>query len=145
MPLASAAFAYANVASGQQAAGTEVVGLEEVIVTAQKRVEDMQKVPISLTVLGSEQLEQHQVSNFDDFVKLLPSVSFQSLGPGQSQYYFRGVASGTDGLHAGSLPAAGLYLDETPVTTIAGSLGNRSAIGGSFFAATCAESDGVSL
>ena len=55
-------------------------------------------------------------------MKLLPSVSFQSLGPGQSQLYFRGVASGSDGLHAGSLPAAGLYLDETPVTTIAGSL-----------------------
>ena len=124
MPLASAVLAYTNVASAQQAtsAGTEVVGLEEVIVTAQKRTEDMQKVPISLTVLGSEQLEQHQVANFDDFVKLLPSVSFQSLGPGQSQLYFRGVASGSDGLHAGSLPAAGLYLDETPVTTIAGSL-----------------------
>lgn len=122
MPLASAVLAYSNVASAQQASGTETIGLEEVIVTAQKRVEDMQKVPISLTVLGSEQLENHQVANFDDFVKLLPSVSFQSLGPGQSQLYFRGVASGSDGLHAGSLPAAGLYLDETPVTTIAGSL-----------------------
>ena len=55
MPLASAAFACTNVAFAQQAAsgGNEVVGLEEVIVTAQKRSEDMQKVPISLTVLGS--------------------------------------------------------------------------------------------
>ncbi len=125
MPLASAVFACTNVAYAQQPAtgsGTEVVGLEEVIVTAQKRSEDLQKVPISLTVLGTEQLEQHQVANFDDFVKLLPSVSYQSLGPGQSQLYFRGIASGGDGLHAGSLPATGLYLDETPVTTVAGSL-----------------------
>ena len=36
--------------------------------------------------------------------------------------YFRGIASGGDGLHAGSLPATGMYLDETPVTTIAGTL-----------------------
>jgi iron complex outermembrane receptor protein len=125
MPLASAVLAYTNVASAQQAtsAGTEVVGLEEVIVTAQKRTEDMQKVPISLTVLGTEQLEQHQVANFDDFVKLLPSVSYQSLNPGQTQLYFRGISSGTDGaLHAGSVPATGMYLDETPVTTIGGQL-----------------------
>jgi len=123
MPLASAVFACTNVASAQQASsGNDVVGLEEVIVTAQKRSEDLQKVPISLTVLGSQELEQHQVANFDDFVKLLPSVSYQSLGPGQNQLYFRGVASGSDGLHAGSVPATGMYLDETPVTTIAGSL-----------------------
>ena len=124
MPLASAVFAYSNVAGAQQqaATGTEVIGLEEVIVTAQKRTEDLQKVPISLTVLGAEELEQHQVSGFDDFVKLLPSVSYQSLGPGQSQLFFRGIASGGDGLHAGSLPATGMYLDETPVTTVAGTL-----------------------
>ena len=124
MPLASALFAVTNVAGAQQqpSTGNDVIGLEEVIVTAQKRTEDMQKVPISLTVLGTEQLEQHQVSGFDDFVKLMPSVSYQSLGPGQSQVYFRGIASGGDGLHAGSLPATGMYLDETPVTTIAGTL-----------------------
>jgi iron complex outermembrane recepter protein len=127
MPLASAVFACTNVAYSQQAGTTasgapETIGLEEVIVTAQKRTEDLQKVPISLTVLGTEALEQHQVARFDDFAKLLPSVSYDSLGPGQSQVYFRGIASGGDGLHAGSLPATGIYLDETPVTTIAGSL-----------------------
>ncbi len=96
--------------------------LEEVVVTAQKRTEDLQKVPISLQVLNSETLEQHQVSSFDDYAKLLPSVSFQSFGPGQSQLYFRGIASGEDGLHAGSLPATGVYLDEIPVTTIGNTL-----------------------
>ena len=124
MPLASAVFACTNVAYAQQqaASGQESFGLEEVIVTAQKRTEDLQKVPISLTVLGTQQLEEQHVSGFDDFAKLLPSVSYQSLGPGQTQLYFRGIASGGDGLHAGSLPATGLYLDETPVTTVAGAL-----------------------
>lgn len=101
---------------------TEAGSLEEVVVTAQKRSEDLQKVPISLQVLSGETLEQHQVSSFDDYAKLLPSVSYQSLGPGQSQLYFRGIASGGDGLHAGSLPATGVYLDEIPVTTIGNTL-----------------------
>ena len=62
---------------------------------------------------------QHQVASSDDYIKLLPSVSFQSFGPGQSQIYFRGITSGGDGLHIGSEPATGVYVDEVPLTTIA--------------------------
>ena len=92
--------------------------LQEIVVTAQKRAEDLQKVPISIQVLGSEKLDQLQVGSFDDYAKFLPSVSYQSYGPGQAQLYFRGIASGGDGLHAGSEPATGMYLDEVPITTI---------------------------
>ena len=94
----------------------------EIIVTATKRSESVQKVPLSIRALGEETLDQQQVSSVDDFAKLLPSVSFQSFGPGQSQIYFRGVSSGGDGLHIGPAPATGLYLDEVPVSTIAGSV-----------------------
>ena len=120
MPLAAAALAYGGVGYAQQSASP--VGLEEIIVTAQKRVEDVQKVPISIQVLGSETLQQHQVSNFEDYAKLIPSMSFQTVGPGQAEVYFRGISTGYAGLHAGSLPTAGTYLDETPVTTIGGVL-----------------------
>lgn len=120
VPLASALLASGGAAYAVDA--TDTGTLEEVVVTAQKRSEDLQKVPISLQVLSSETLEQHQVSNFDDYAKLLPSVSFQAAGPGQSQLYFRGIASGEDGLHAGSLPTTGVYLDEIPVTTIGNTL-----------------------
>ncbi len=120
LPLASALCAGAGMAHAADAGDTGT--LEEVVVTAQKRSEDLQKVPISLQVLTGQDLEQHQVTDFDSYAKLLPSVSFQSLGPGQSQLYFRGITSGADGLHAGSVPATGLYLDEIPVTTIANSL-----------------------
>ena len=92
---------------------------DEIIVTAQKREENLQDVPISIQALGQEKLAERQVASFDDYAKLLPSVSFQSFGPGQSQLFFRGISSGGDGLHGGSLPGAGLYVDETPVTTIA--------------------------
>src|SRR6195952_520071 len=90
----------------------------EVIVTATKRSENLQSVPVSIQALTPKILSDHQVLAFDDYAKLLPSVSFQSFGPGQSQLYFRGIASGGDGLHGGSLPATGVYVDEIPVTTI---------------------------
>jgi iron complex outermembrane receptor protein len=118
-PLASALFA-GGAAHAETSA--ETGGLDEIVVTAQKRVEDLQKVPISMQVLGGEKLAELQVASFDDYAKFLPSVSFQSTGPGQAQLFFRGIASGGDGLHAGSESATGLYLDETPVTTIGSSL-----------------------
>lgn len=96
--------------------------LETVTVTAQKRTENLQKVPLSIQVLGTEKLEQLHVNNFDDYVKFLPSVSYQTFGPGFAQIYMRGVASGGDGNHSGSLPSVGVYLDEQPVTTIQGPL-----------------------
>jgi iron complex outermembrane recepter protein len=120
MPLASAALAVSGIAAAADA--PEEGALEEVTVTAQKRSEDLQKVPISLTVLGGEKLEQLQVTQFDDYVKFLPSVSFASLGPSQAEIFFRGISSGGGGLHAGPLPTSGLYLDEIPITTIAGAV-----------------------
>lgn len=94
----------------------------EIVVTATRRSEGLQKVPISLQALGNQTLEQHQVQTFDDYVKLLPSVTFNSFGPGQSQVYFRGINSGGDGLDVGSLPTVGTYLNDIPVTTVGNSV-----------------------
>ncbi len=96
--------------------------LEEIIVTAQKREENLQSVPVSIQALDTKKLEELQVSHFDDYLKYLPSLSSQSYGPGQSQLYVRGVTNGGDGLQVGSQPLVGLYLDEQPVTTIANNL-----------------------
>ena len=70
VPLASAAiFAGTGVTRAQEA-----TALQEIVVTAQKRSEDLQKVPISLQVLTAEKLEELQVNSFDDYAKFLPSV-----------------------------------------------------------------------
>jgi len=106
-------------AFAQESGGAQV---EEIIVTAQKRAEDLQDVPVSIQAMGTEKLEALGVSDFNDFAKFLPSVSFTQYGPGATQVYMRGVASGGDGNHSGSLPSVGMYLDEQPVTTIQGSL-----------------------
>jgi outer membrane receptor protein involved in Fe transport len=95
---------------------------DEIIVTAQKREENLQDVPIAITAIGTEKLEELQVSDFDDYVRFVPSVSVQSAGPGFAAVYFRGVAGGENGNHSTSLPSVGTYLDEQPITTIQGAL-----------------------
>jgi iron complex outermembrane receptor protein len=97
-------------------------GLGEVIVTAQKREENLQHVPVSIQALGEKKLEQLDVSGFNDYAKYLPSVAFTNVSPGFAKIYMRGVASGGDGNHSGSQPSVGVYLDEQPVTTIQGPL-----------------------
>lgn len=130
LPLAAAIhFAVASAAYAQGAPPEEPdqpandpSTLDVITVTSQKRTENLQDVPISIQVLGSEKLRELNITDFEDYVKFTPAVSYQTFGPGFSQIYMRGVASGGDGNHSGSLPSVGVYLDEQPVTTIQGPL-----------------------
>jgi outer membrane receptor protein involved in Fe transport len=94
----------------------------DIIVTAQKRDQNIQNVPISIQAIGTKRLDDLNISNFNQYTQLLPSVSFQTSQPGSTVVYMRGVASGGDGNHSGPLPSVGTYLDEQPVTTIGGTL-----------------------
>jgi len=125
MPLASAMLAGGGLAVADEA--SETGQLQEVVVTAQKRVEDVQRVPISLQVLSGETLQNLNVSGFAGFAQYIPSLSYRSWGPGQTQFFFRGISAsnGTWQLHAGYLPSTGLYVDDTPVTTVGGNLDIR--------------------
>ena len=103
--------------------------LEEVVVTAQKRTENLQDVPVAIVALGNAKLEELHIANLDDYVKFLPSVSYvrgEGQGgngqPGSSHVYMRGIASGGEGNHSGPQPSVGTYLDEQPVTTIDGTV-----------------------
>ncbi len=111
----------AQTAPAVQAAPDDAQG-DDIVVTAQKRDENIQNVPISIQAIGTKRLDQLNITNFNQYAALLPSVAFQSLQPGQTTVYMRGVASGGDGNHSGSLPSVGVYLDEQPVTTIGGTL-----------------------
>ena len=95
---------------------------EEIIVTATKRAEALQDVPMAIQAFSTKTLDDLQVDAFDDYAKLVPSLSFKSAGPGSSNVYFRGVASGENANHSASLPSVGTYLDEQPITTITGAL-----------------------
>jgi iron complex outermembrane recepter protein len=117
--LASTAIGLTSPAFAQEA---EEADDGEIVVTAQKREQNLQDVPLAITAIGSEKLDQLQINEFQDVVKFLPSVTIQQAGPGFAQVYFRGVASGENANHSASLPTVGTYLDEMPITTIQGAL-----------------------
>jgi len=117
--LTSTAFGIAVPAMAQDAADSDS---NVIVVTAQKREQNLQDVPIAINAIGNEKLDQLQVSELQDVVKFLPSVTIQQGGPGFAQVYFRGVASGENANHSASLPTVGTYLDEMPITTIQGAL-----------------------
>jgi iron complex outermembrane recepter protein len=97
--------------------------LDEIVITAQKREENLQDVPVSVQALGQERLEQLGISDFADYAQHLPTLSYSpSYGPGYNRPFMRGVASGENGNHSGSMPSVGTYLDEQPITTITGNL-----------------------
>ena len=96
--------------------------LDTVTVTAQKRTENLQVVPISVQVLGNQKLTENNVTDFEDYAKLIPSLTYTEGEGGSQTPYFRGVVSGGDGNHSASMPSVGVYLDEQPVTTIGGIL-----------------------
>jgi iron complex outermembrane receptor protein len=120
MPLASAMLVAAPVGVAQQA--QDEGALAQVVVTATKREENLQNVPLSITALSTEKLEELHVADFEDYAKFLPSLSYATFGPGFSRTFFRGVSSGENGNHSGPLPSVGMYLDEQPITTITGPL-----------------------
>jgi len=96
--------------------------LDTVTVTAQKRSEDVQKVPISIQVLGKEKLDELNLVDFRDYAQYVPALSYDTGEGGSSVPYFRGVASGENSNHSGPQPSVGVYVDEQPVTTIGGVL-----------------------
>ena len=94
--------------------------IEEITVTATKREESLQDVPIAVTALSGEALEELGISNFSDYVLQLPGVTAGGSGPGQNTIYIRGVASTTPNLTtagvAGLAPNVAFYLDEQPLS-----------------------------
>ena len=92
---------------------------DEVIVTATKRAESAADVPITVTALGEDTLEELNVNIFTDYLVQLPGVSAGGSGPGTSTIYIRGVASTTPTLSvagvSGLSPNVSFYLDEQPL------------------------------
>ncbi len=94
-------------------------GIQEITVTAQRRVENMQDVPISIQAMTAETLKQLNVTTFDDFVKYVPNVTTASTGPGQSSIFMRGLSVGITGQQGtgttGPIPNVAVYLDDQSV------------------------------
>ncbi len=95
-------------------------GVGTIVVTAQRRSEDLQDVPVSVSAIGAEQLEELNIDTFEDYLEQIPSVTAGGNGPGQSTIYIRGLASTTPNITvagvAGLAPNVALYLNDQPLS-----------------------------
>src|SRR5471032_2138667 len=89
--------------------------IQSVVVTAQKRKEDVNKVPISVSVLQGEDLVEQHITGLEDITRNIPNISFsggtQGNGAGLSNIEMRGISSS-----AGS-GTVGIYMDDVSMTT----------------------------
>jgi len=113
--IAASSSLYAEEAKKQTKAKIEVIE-----VTATKRIESIQDVPVTVTALTGDSLETLGVANFDEYVEFLPNVVFQGTGPGQNEIYIRGAATTQTSIAVSSVqalqPSVAFYLDEQPVS-----------------------------
>lgn len=97
------------------------VGIDDIVVTATRREETANRVPLAIQALGAKQLEQLNVTNFEKLVEYLPNVRTASRGPGISSIYIRGLSTDTAGSQilgvAGVQPNVALYLNDAPAST----------------------------
>jgi iron complex outermembrane receptor protein len=114
--------------AAEPAAGTAEAGaggIEEIVVTAQRREQSIQDVPISMQALTGQALQQLNVSTFDDYIKFLPNVTSASNGPGQNEVFMRGLSAGSQASQGsgstGVWPNVAIYLDNQ-----SGQLPNRN-------------------
>jgi outer membrane receptor protein involved in Fe transport len=93
--------------------------LQEVIVTANRREENLQNVPMNIQVLSGATLAKLNATTFDDFMKYLPAVTAHGVGPAQNNIYVRGLATAAAGVQSsgalGVFPNVAVYLDEQSV------------------------------
>lgn len=106
-------------AQAEKATDVRKGGVSEIVVTATKRSESLQDVPLSVNALGEQELDNLGVDTFDDYLAQLPNVTAGGSGPGQSSIYIRGLASTTPNLTtagvAGLAPNVAMYLDDQPL------------------------------
>jgi outer membrane receptor protein involved in Fe transport len=110
----NAAIAAAAAPASEAAASSSSVA--EVIVTAQRRAESTQTVPMTLQALTGETLQKLNVATLNDLLKFTPNVTFGTNGPGQTSIFMRGLSSGFRGSQSqgtvGNFPNVAIYLDD---------------------------------
>lgn len=95
--------------SGAALAQEQDSRFEEIVVTARKREERLQTVPITATALSAKQLDKLEVNNVQDLVRAVPGVSYYGFDPGRAKISIRGIVTTT------IYPTTGFYLDDVPI------------------------------
>ncbi|GLX84562.1 TonB-dependent receptor [Thalassotalea loyana] len=102
------------------ALANDIKEIETIEVTATKRAQSIQEVPVAVSALSGDAMDNLGIDNFQDYVEFLPNVVFQGTGPGQNEVYIRGAATTQTGIAVSSVqalqPSVAIYLDEQPVS-----------------------------
>jgi len=106
------------------AAAAQQATLEEVIVTAQKRSQSAQDVPIAISALSSEMITDTGVDNLTQVLPMLPGVTGMTAGIATNAWAIRGIS--TNDWSTGSEPSVAIYIDEAYV-------GRNALAAGAFF------------
>lgn len=107
----------APAAFAQEQGAADETAPNDIVVTARKRNETLQDIPISITALSGDTLARSGADDFAKFSKAVPSLSFIDLGPGQSQLSIRGVNTGAIARDdTARKESVGVYLNEIPVS-----------------------------
>jgi iron complex outermembrane recepter protein len=110
---ALAAAAHAAIAADEDQPSSSI---SEVVVTAQRRSESIQDVPITVQAITGEQMKQLGVVSFNDLMKYTPNVTFSGNGPGTGNIFLRGLGGSGSGNQSQSttapFPNVALYLDD---------------------------------
>lgn len=88
--------------------------LEEIVVTARKRSENLQEIPESILAISAQEIARAGLQTMDDYARKIPSLTYVARGPGANKIVFRGVTEAGTAFFTDS--SAALYLDEQPLT-----------------------------
>ena len=112
----AAAAAEATTAAAVATTAAADAGIQEIVVTAQRRDQTIQSVPMTIQAFGTDALQQRNITLIDDLLRFTPNIEFAKNGPGQGVIFMRGLSAGFAGNQSsstvGNFPNVGLYLDD---------------------------------
>ena len=130
--LSTAVFVLASLGAGgapalaQQVAAAAAAdddgGIADIVVTATRREESLNKVPLAIQALSGDSLSDLNITKFDKLIEYLPNVRSASRGPGASSIFIRGLSTDSPGLQiagtAGAQPTVARYINAAPASLV---------------------------
>lgn len=128
LKISTAAFVLASLGAGvapafaQETAEADDRGIADIVVTATRREESANRIPLAITALGGDTLGDLNITKFDKLIEFLPNVRAASRGPGASSIFIRGLSTDSPGLQiagtAGAQPTVALYVNDAPASLV---------------------------
>jgi iron complex outermembrane recepter protein len=102
--------------------GADDSGIADIIVTATRREESLNRIPLAIQALSGDSLSDLNITKFDKLIEFLPNVRTASRGPGASSIFIRGLSTDSPGLQvsgtAGAQPTVALYINDAPASLV---------------------------